>query len=175
MSLGGGGFTDYCDNQGFDGTADPTFVTGWINALSAVNIATVVSSGNDNYKNAVGYPACISGAISVGNTTIDDTGFEAVFGYTKYGSNSNATLDLLAPGTDICSAVPGNGVACDWIGTSMAAPHVAGAIAVLKQKRPGATVAQLLNALYKSGPAIYDSRNGIKRIRINVYAALANI
>jgi subtilisin family serine protease len=175
LSIGGGGYLNYCDNQAGDGTADPTFLTGWINALAAVNIATVVSSGNNDYTNAVSHPACISGAISVGNTTLDASGYDAVLGYTTNGSNSNKTLDLLAPGTDICSAVPGARYECDWYGTSMAAPHVAGAIAVLKQKRPGATVGQLLSALGKSGPAVYDSRNGISRIRINVYAALSYI
>jgi hypothetical protein len=36
------------------------------------------------------------------------------------GSNSNATLDLLAPGVDICSAIPNNGSDCAKYGTSMA-------------------------------------------------------
>jgi subtilisin family serine protease len=175
LSIGAGKFTGYCDNKTQDGSTDPTYVTGWINALSAVNIATVAASGNDDYSNAVGYPACISGAISVGNTTLDAAGYDAVLGYTQGGSNSNATLDLLAPGTDICSAVPGNLYECHWFGTSMAAPHVAGAIAVLKQKRPGATVSQLLNALTNSGPTVYDQRNGISRIRINVNTALSKI
>jgi subtilisin family serine protease len=177
MSIGGSGWTGYCDNTaGDDSTlSNPTYLTGWINALSAANIATVISSGNNDYYNALGHPSCISGAISVGNTTLDASGYEAVLGYTTYGSNSNSTLDLLAPGTDICSAVPGNGVDCTKYGTSMAAPHVAGAIAVLKQFRPSATVAQVLSALQRSGVGIYDSRNGVTVTRIDVYRALSYI
>ena len=57
----------------------------------------------------------------------------------------------------------------------MAAPHVAGAIAVLKQLRPGATVAQLLSALQRSGVGVYDSRNRITVTRIDVYRALSYI
>ncbi len=57
-------------------------------------------------------------------------------------------IDMLAPGTDICSAVPSildtdgvaDGVQCDYRGTSIATPQVAGAIAMLRQRRPAATV-----------------------------------
>lgn len=177
MSISGGGSTGFCDNTAGDAsmTWNPTYLTGWINALAAANIATVISSGNDDFSDRLGRPSCISGAISVGNTTLDAAGYEAVLGYTTYGSNSNSTLDLLAPGTDICSAVPGNGVDCTKYGTSMAAPHVAGAIAVLKQRRPTATVAQLLSALQRSGVGVYDSRNRITVTRIDVYRALSYI
>jgi subtilisin family serine protease len=146
-----------------------------------------VASGNNDYTNAVSAPACISTAISVGNTTLTAAsgGTDAVFGYaTNAGSNSNATLDLLAPGTDICSAVPkvldsdgsADGWQCGWIGTSMAAPQVAGALAILTQKRPTATVDQMVAALARSGStggvAVYDSRNGVTRTRINIANAV---
>ena len=100
MSIGGGGYTTYCDS------AATNSITYYINLLmSSYQIPVVISSGNDNYSNMVGSPACNSNAISVGNTTLSGN-LDAVFGNTKYGSNSNSTLDLLAPGTDICSAVP---------------------------------------------------------------------
>jgi subtilisin len=185
MSLGGSFATGYCDNAGGqDGSSNAAYLTGWINLLKDVGIATVVSSGNKDWIDSVGYPACISNAISVGNTTLDPLGNDAVFGYVAdAGSNSNWTLDLLAPGTDICSAVPTwleaddykDGIDCRYIGTSMAAPHVAGAIAVLRQFRPGASVDQLQAALQASGPSVYDSRNGISRTRINVWNALFRI
>jgi len=178
LSLGGGGYTGYCD------VAGATSYTAWINKLrSDYQIPVVVSSGNDNYMNAVGSPACNSTAISVGNTTVV-SGADAVYGYAANGSNSNATLDLLAPGTDICSAVPkaidydgrADGWTCGWIGTSMAAPQVSGAIAILTQKRPTATVAQLQAALSRSGStggvAVTDSRNNVTRTRINVANAV---
>ncbi len=97
--------------------------------------------------------------------------FDAVFGGGDNGSNTATTLDLLAPGTDICSAVPktldndgtADGWSCGWIGTSMAAPHVAGALAILTQKWPSATVDQLVHALQRSGStggvAVTDSRD----------------
>jgi subtilisin family serine protease len=179
MSIGGGaGWAGYCD--------DPhSWITNEINALkSDYEIPTVISSGNDNYANGINWPACNSNAVSVGNTTLTAAsgGVDAVHGYVSPGgSNTAATLDLLAPGTDICSAVPvsldNDGWQCGWNGTSMAAPHVAGALAMLTQKRPTATVDQMVAALQRSGSyggvAITDSRNtAVTRTRINVANAL---
>jgi subtilisin family serine protease len=178
MSIGGGtGYPGYCDQPG-------NLVTDFINMLkSDYQIPTVISSGNDNYANGITWPACNSNAVSVGNTTLTAVsgGVDAVYGYATNGSDTAATLDLLAPGTDICSAVPASldydgsadGWQCGWIGTSMAAPHVAGALAILAQKRPTATVDQMVAALQRSGStggvAITDSRNtNVTRTRISV-------
>jgi subtilisin family serine protease len=184
MSLGGGAYRGYCDSA-FSSTSNQGRVLGWMKALAGVGIATVVASGNDNYSQYLGQPACFSTAISVGNTTMTGTGADAVFGNASYvgtdgrtywtGSNSNATLDLLAPGTDICSAMPNNMMNCGMSGTSMAAPHVAGAFAVLRQSRPAATIQQVVAALHRSGTSVYDGRNGITRSRIDVYKALGII
>src|SRR5262249_54450291 len=57
-------------------------------------------------------------------------------------------------------------------GTSMAAPHVAGAWAVLKQAKPGATVPAVLSALQSAGVPITDPRNGVTKRRIRVFEAL---
>jgi subtilisin family serine protease len=167
MSLGGGGYLGYCDGSAYDAST-----AYWVYWLKQAGIATVISSGNDGYTNAVSSPGCISHAVSVGATTLDAAGYDAVYAGTQWGSNSNWTLDLLAPGVGVCSAVLANGWGC-WGGTSMAAPHVAGAFAVARQYRPAATADQILNALYRSGPAVVDSRNGIARVRINVADMLA--
>jgi hypothetical protein len=193
MSIGGtdpNGFLygGYCDNGPSDGTTNATYLAGWVNALKSVGIATVVSSGNDNSSTGTRRPSCIANAISVGNTTLDPFGYDAVYGYVAGGSNSNATVDLLAPGTDICSAVPSwldndgnaNGIGCSWIGTSMAAPHVAGAFAVARAFRPSlgasaATVDHIDSALRRSGTSVTDSRNGLTRTRIHVANMLYNV
>ena len=54
----------------------------------------------------------------------------------------------------------------------MAAPHVAGAWAILKSKVPNASVSQVLSALTTTGVPILDIRNGITKPRIQVDAAL---
>jgi subtilisin family serine protease len=180
MSIGGQVFTTTCDNQ-------VPVVTSYITHLrTTLHIPTVISSGNDNAATGVSWPACISTAVVVGNSTLTAAsgGVDAVFGNVNIGSNSSSLVDVLAPGTDICSAVPvgldtdgtADGWQCGWIGTSMAAPHVAGAMAVLAQKRPTSTVEQRLAALQKAGAtggvSVTDSRNGVTRTRINVANAV---
>jgi hypothetical protein len=58
--------------------------------------------------------------------------------------------DLAAPGVDILSSVSG-GTFSSFSGTSMAAPHVAGAAALLSQRHPAWNVQQLKSALVQSG------------------------
>ncbi|MCP5198337.1 MAG: S8 family serine peptidase [Gammaproteobacteria bacterium] len=155
MSLGSGKYTSNCDSNSLKSVIDN---------LRAAGIATVIASGNSGYTNAISSPACISSAVSVGNTTKNDAVYST--------SNSASFLDLLAPGTSIYSSVPGGGYE-SWNGTSMAAPHVAGAWAVLKQAKPAAGVAEVLSALKSTGKAVTDARNGITKPRIQVNTALA--
>ena len=54
----------------------------------------------------------------------------------------------------------------------MATPHVAGAWAVLKQKKPAANVTEVLNAFTSTGKQVTDARNGITKPRIQVVQAL---
>ena len=163
MSLGGGQFTSNCDTQ----PQKPA-----IDNLRSVGIATIISSGNDGYTNSMGAPGCISTAVSVGSTG-DGSGGSTVNAVSSF-SNSASFLNLLAPGQLINSSVPG-GTFSNLQGTSMAAPHVAGAWAVLKQKKPTATVTEILNAFNSTGVAITDTRNGIVKPRIKVDSALAAI
>ena len=62
--------------------------------------------------------------------------------------------DLVAPGVEIGSTWPGGGYADDS-GTSMAAPHVAGAAALLQQAHPGLDRSQVAAAL-TSGAKLAD-------------------
>lgn len=158
MSLGGGHYTsaDACD-------ADNPSVKAAIDNLRAVGIASAISSGNSSFTDGMGGPGCISTAVSVGSTTKDDG--------VSYFSNSGNWLKLLAPGSDIYSSVPGARYD-SFSGTSMAAPHVAGAWAILKSRLPAATVDQVVNALRASGRVIVDTRNNVSTPRIQVNAAL---
>lgn len=164
MSLGGGQYTSFCD-------ADSP-VTDLIELLKAEGIATVIASGNEYFTDAIASPACISSAISVGAT--DGRGNVTEF------SNSDDELDLLAPGSNsaelgpgvgILSSVPGSGYE-RYPGTSMAAPHVAGAYAVLRQAAPNASVDELTDILKRSGDTVRDSRNGVSTPSIKLDMAL---
>jgi hypothetical protein len=160
LSLGGRKYASVsaCDA----GEADYKAV---IDNLRSRGVATVVAAGNASYPGAMGAPACISPAISVGSTAdgSDGTTADEVSAF----SNSAHFLNLFAPGEQIRSSVPGGGLAT-FSGTSMAAPHVVGAIALIKQKSPQATVAQVLQALTATGKPIADPRNGVTKPRIRV-------
>jgi subtilisin len=160
-------YPNHCDDE-FQPMRDA------IALLRSVNIATVVASGNEFLTDALSYPACISSAISVGSAG-DGSSSGAQVDVVSEFSNSAEFLNLLAPGNFITSAVPGGGVAGGF-GTSMAAAHVSGAWALLKQKldqpQQAATVDEVLNKLVTTGVNVTDSRNGVIKPRIQIDAAL---
>jgi len=163
LSIGGGSYTSEaaCDT-------DPNnfFLKQLIDQLRYVGIATVASSGNDGSDDSLITPACISSAISVGSTTKLDV--------VSSFSNSAIFLDLLAPGSSITSSILNNQFGVKS-GTSFAAPHVAGAWAILKSGDNSATVVEVLNSLKNTGFLITDSRNGFSFPRIQVNDALNDL
>ncbi|MCX5870408.1 MAG: S8 family serine peptidase [Deltaproteobacteria bacterium] len=179
MSMGGGQYFDQamCDN-------DNSAVKAVIDNLRAVGVATVISSGNDASTNSLSAPGCVSTAVSVGSTW-DASGLSATFSICSEPnstvdkvacySNSASFLNLLAPGSAINSSIPGPGYAI-FHGTSMAAPQVTGAWALLKQAVPHISVNNALNALTTTGVPVTDYRYPfIVKPRINLVAALASI
>ncbi len=143
-----------------------------IDNLRSVNIATVICSGNYSFTNALTAPACISSSISVGST--DDGSSGTALNVVSNFSDSSPLLHLLAPGRWINSSIPNNQFQ-NYSGTSMAAPHIAGAMAILKQKSPNATVDRMLNVIISTGQPITDSRNGLIKPRLRVDSALQAI
>lgn len=150
------------------------FVAPISNAFSA-GILTVIASGNSGFSTGLAMPACTPQAVSVGAV------YDSNVGGLNWGictdnptaadmvacfSNSASYLSLLAPGALITAAGSTLG------GTSQAAPHVAGAIAVLRGARPSESVTGTLNRLTSTGVRITDSRNNLTFPRIDVLAAL---
>ena len=114
-----------------------------------------------------GLAAFVLALVSVGATTKTDQ--------VAYFSNIASFLSLLAPGDSIDSSVPGGGYQPVG-GTSMAAPHVAGAWSLITQANPSASVSTILTARRTTGAPIRDTRlffgTGLVIPRIQVFDAL---
>ncbi len=136
----------------------------------ANGIFVAVSSGNDSFTDGLAFPACATAATSVGATyDTGDSNAGDVDAPTRY-SNRGEMLDLFAPGAFITAAKLGGGYVT-WQGTSMAAPHVAGAAAVLVQE--GITdPAAIEQRLKLTGVQIVDPDTDIQTPRVDLAAAL---
>ncbi len=124
---------------------DPTIENAMVRAKAA-GVVVVAAAGN-NGGSGVCYPARSPNAIAVGASTSSDSRAS----FSTYG----AELDVLAPG----SAVPVANAPSAYragtynpsvYGTSFAAPHVAGLVALMKARSPAATPAQLQSILIHS-------------------------
>ncbi|MEV0594046.1 S8 family peptidase [Nonomuraea cavernae] len=159
LSLGGMPAETSCDDSEEAQAFKPA-----IDSLLAKGIATVVAAGNEYFEGA-SFPACISSAVAVG---ANDDGDE-IAGF----SNRGALLDLFAPGVDVESSVPDNQMAV-YSGTSMATPHVAGALALLKAQSPQTPMSDLIERLKTTGRPYAYQANGVDVVtpRLDVLAAL---
>ena len=129
----------------------------------AAGIPVVAAAGNDHGSAAAHVPAAYNEVITV--SALADTdglpggkGGPRCYSWGGYDqddtladfSNYGADVDLIAPGKCIWSTIPGNRYAY-MSGTSMATPHVTGAVALYKATRPMATVSEVKTALQYLG------------------------
>ncbi|WP_405590758.1 S8 family peptidase [Streptomyces sp. NBC_01092] len=153
MSLGGGG-------------ACSTATQSAINAAVNRGTTVVVAAGNSN-ANASGYsPASCSNVISVAATDRQ--------GNRSYYSNYGTVVDIAAPGGET-NSVTANGILSTlnsggqgpssenydyYQGTSMASPHVAGLVALMKSANAALTPAQIESAIKTNSRALPGTCSG---------------
>jgi len=112
----------------------------------AANFVVVVSAGNSGLDACTFAPAAAPAALTVG--AVNKSDLEATW------SNFGPCVDLYAPGVDVVSLNYRYASATAAMsGTSMAAPHVAGAAALYIAANPGMSAAEVTQALKDSAKA----------------------
>lgn len=163
ISLGGGAYSAHCD-----ATFAPTGITTAINNAYNANVSVVIATGNSGSITKIGSPACIENAIAVSSADKTDD-------VPSY-ADRNAITDMLAvggePGATI-TALNWAGGTTGKYGTSMAAPHVSGAIAILQQYKQivegrQLTADEVNNTITTNGTNIADEGSGLNFTRLDL-------
>ena len=140
-----------------DMTPSRDIVVQALNGAAKAGVVPVVAAGNE--FDSLGYgtidsPGSAARAITVGAAT--KSGAMAIFsssGPTPYSLSLKP--DVTAPGVSILSSVPKRfGTWREFDGTSMATPHVAGGAALLLQRHPNWSVADIKSALVLTGKPV---------------------
>jgi uncharacterized repeat protein (TIGR01451 family) len=157
---------------GTESESDALVLKDCIDALVAGGIVAVASAGNDPTQ--VTAPGNAPAAITVGAVTGQ--------GQLWLGSGRGRSLsqeikpEVVAPGVEITSTIPGGGWARNT-GTSMATPHVAGVVALLRQARPDLSPAKIKDVLKRTATPLSaivpDPGSGWGVV--NAFAAVASV
>lgn len=155
------------------GTGFSNMLYGAITRLNDAGVVLTAAAGNNGSDNDITlrYPSCydIPNVISVGGLGYDGVRLAS---FSNYGAT---TVDIAAPGSMILSTIPYNNYGY-MSGTSMAAPMVAGAIALLNSVKPGLSISEVKAAIFGSVDKLPELFGKVATGgKLNVGAAMANV
>jgi serine protease len=156
-SYGGGGY-------------DATMATA-INNARAHGVIIVAAAGNDGTNNDTSpvYPANYAGDNLIAVAATDRNDRLATF--SNYG---HSTVDIAAPGVSIYSTLPGRRYGT-YSGTSMATPHVTGALALVWDAHPNWTYRQVIDAVLNTADPVSSVGSAVAHGRLNVGDAISDL
>jgi subtilisin family serine protease len=136
-----------------------------VDAVRASGIFAVMATGNSgpNCSTVTNSPEIYSSSVSVGAT--DSSNLIAIFssrGPVTVDLSGRLKPDLVAPGYYIRAAIPYMNMYQNyWMGTSMAAPHVAAGVALLWQAKPAlkGQIAQTLAVLTQNATPLFSTQS----------------
>lgn len=146
---------------------------GRIEALNGAGVTFVTAAGNAGADNDISprFPGCFNrnNIINVGAIGYDKVNLAS---YSNYGAT---TVDIAAPGAIIYSTIPYNNYGY-MSGTSMAAPQVAGAVALLNAVKPELSVNEVKNAIFSSVDKIPELFGKVTTGgKLNIEAAVCSV
>ncbi len=132
-----------------------------IDAAARAGVVPVIAAGNNDGGGSINSPGNAPDAITVAATTDSDV----IAAFSDGGPTPVSLLlkpDVSAPGVAITSSLPSDwgGPYGELSGTSMATPQVSGGVALLKQRHPSWTVAEIKSALVQTAGPVHGPSGG---------------
>jgi subtilisin family serine protease len=178
----------------YTGNCDLDFpgVASIVGQLVTSGVTIFASTGNQGSATSLASPSCNSGVVGVGATFDGNLGRQPSSGTwnSMWGgswpacanettsldtitcfTNSNAQMDIVAPGCWITSSGMGGGTST-YAGTSQASPTAAGIAALMLERNPSLTPAQVETVLESTGKTVPDGKNGLQFPRIDALRAV---
>jgi len=132
-----------------------------LDGAAAAGVVPVVAAGND--FDTFGYGSVSSPGNAPDAITVAAANSKSQIAYFSSGGPTPVSLqmkpDVTAPGVNVVSSLPTSTDTWGLLsGTSMATPHVAGAVALLLERHPDWTVADVKSALVQTADPVLDSQ-----------------
>jgi subtilisin family serine protease len=150
-------------NMSFAGPRDPILEQA-ITELKKRNIILIAAAGNAGPKSPPLFPGADKNVIGVSATDQDDK--------TYKGANRGAQVAIAAPGVDILVPAPEGGYQLTT-GTSVAAAHISGVVALMLERNPRLTPAEVKAILTATAKKLPQGKNEVGSGLVDPVQAIA--